>query len=57
MSTILTQIIPGIWYSEACTLETLCVVMIVVSVLQSTTNCRTWRGDRSGDRSYEVGDN
>ena len=33
------------------------MVMIVVSVFQSTTSCSTWGGDRSGDRSYEVGDN
>ena len=33
------------------------MVMIVVSVLLSTTNCSTWKGDSSGDRSYEVGDN
>ena len=46
-----------IWYSGACALETLWMVMIVVSVLLSTTNCSTWRGDGSGDRSYEVGDN
>ena len=33
------------------------MVMMVVSVLLSTTNCSTWRGDSSGDRSsYEVGD-
>ena len=32
------------------------MVMIVASVLQSTTNCSTWRGDSSGDRSYEVGE-
>ena len=31
--------------------------MILFSALLSTTNCSTWRGDRSGDRSYEVGDN
>ena len=30
--------------------------MIVVNVLLSTTNCSTWRGDSSGDRSYEIGD-
>ena len=46
-----------IWYSGACALETLLKVMIVVSVLLSTTNCSTWRGDSSGDHSYEVGDN
>ena len=33
------------------------VVMIVVSVLLSTANCSMWRGDSSGDRSYEVGEN
>ena len=33
------------------------MLMIVVSVLLSTTNCNTWRGDSSGDRSSEVGDN
>ena len=33
------------------------MVMIVVSVLLSTINCSTWRGDSSVDRSYEVGDN
>ena len=33
------------------------MVIIVVSVLLSTTNCSAWRGDSSGDRSYEVGDN
>ena len=33
------------------------MVFTVVSVLLSTTNCRTWRGDSSGYRSYEVGDN
>ena len=32
------------------------MVMIVVSVLLNTTNCSTWRGDSSGDFSYEVGD-
>ena len=34
------------------------MVMIVVinSVLLSTADCSTWRGDSSGDRSYEVGD-
>ena len=31
--------------------------MIVVSVLLSTTKCRTRRGKSSGDASYEVGDN
>ena len=31
------------------------MVMIVVSVLLSATNCSTWKGDSSGDRSYEVG--
>ena len=33
------------------------MVVIVVSVLLSTTNCSTWIGDSSGDPSYEVGDN
>ena len=33
------------------------MVMVVVSVLLSTTNCSTWREASSGDRSYEVGDN
>ena len=34
------------------------MVMIVVSVLLSPTNCSsTWRGDSSGDRSHEVGEN
>ena len=34
------------------------MVMIVVSVLLSTTNCSTWREDSSGNRSScEVGDN
>ena len=36
------------------------MVMIVVidRVLLITTNCRsTWRGDSSGDPSYEVGEN
>ena len=33
------------------------MVMIVVSVILSTTNCSTWRKDSSGNRSYEVGDN
>ena len=33
------------------------MVMIVVSVLLSTTNCGTWRENSSGNRSYEVGDN
>ena len=34
------------------------MVMIVVSGLLSTKNCSsTWRGDSSGDPSYEVGDN
>ena len=33
------------------------MVMIVVSVLLSTTNCSTRRGDSSGDRSSEVGEN
>ena len=28
-----------------------------VSVLLSTTNCSTWRGESSGDPSYEIGDN
>ena len=33
------------------------MVMIVVSVLLSTTSCSsTWRGDSSGDPSYEVGE-
>ena len=33
------------------------MVMVIVSILLSTTKCSTWRGDSSGDRSYEVGDN
>ena len=33
------------------------MVMIVVSDILSTTNCSTWKGDSSGNRSYEVGDN
>ena len=34
------------------------MVLIVVSVLLSTTNCiSTWREDSSGDPSYEVGEN
>ena len=32
------------------------MVLIVVSVLLSTTNCSTWRDDSSGNRSCEVGD-
>ena len=30
--------------------------MVVVSVLLSTSNCSTWRGDSSGDSFYEVGE-
>ena len=33
------------------------MVVMVVSVLLSTTNCSTWRRDSPGDRSYEVGEN
>ena len=33
------------------------MVMMVASVLLSTTNCSTWRGDSSGDPFYEVGEN
>ena len=33
------------------------MVMMAVSVLLSTTNFSTWRGDSSGDTSYKVGDN
>ena len=33
------------------------MVMIAVSVLLSTANCGTWRGESSGDPSYEVGEN
>ena len=33
------------------------MVMIVVGVLLNTSNCSTWRGDSSGDPSYEVGEN
>ena len=33
------------------------MVTIAVSVLLSTTNCSTWRGDSSGDPVYEVGEN
>ena len=33
------------------------MVMMVVSVLLSTANCSTWRGDSAGDRSYEVVNN
>ena len=33
------------------------MIMTVVRVFLSTTNCSTWKGDSSGDRSYEVGDN
>ena len=33
------------------------VMMAVSVVILSTTNCSTWRGDSSGDRYYEVGDN
>ena len=33
------------------------MVVIVVSVLLSSTICSTWRGDSSGDRSYDVSDN
>ena len=57
MSSILSEIIFRTRYSEACALETLWMVMIDVSVLLSTTNCCTWREDRPGDPSHEVGDN
>ena len=33
------------------------MVVIVVGVLLSTTNCSTWRGDSPGDPCYEVGEN
>ena len=33
------------------------MVRIADSVLLSTTNCSTWRGESSGDRSDEVGEN
>ena len=38
-----------IWYSGACALETVWMVMILVSVLLSTTHCSTWKGDSSVD--------
>ena len=33
------------------------MVMIVVSVLLSTTNCSTWGEDSPGDPCYEVSEN
>ena len=51
MSTILTEIILGI--QERARWRRYERFVIVVSVLLSTTNSSTWRGDSFGDPSYE----
>ena len=44
------------WYSGACALDTILMVTMVVSA-HISTNSSTWRGDSSGNRPYEVGEN